>query len=303
MGWSSSAIVGVGAGDKTQYAPLRTRGEGCESARPSPGHRERGTPLRPPEVRARSPGRSFGALVPLTPWPLASPLELSLPLRTSASPPGLGEPVPPKAPPDASAPLDRGARRRRRARPALRPPQPVTCTPEPGARTRAPPLPPATAGRSQIRGAADGARLSLPPADSPLEAGPRWGRTEGRSWARKSGTRLAGAPQAVRWAGPDAAGGRARAGSRGAGKGASRPAHRLMLIPHGLDPPTSCSPRPLEVPLGSTLCGPRGPRGPRLQGGRPILGERSVGQGAPGWGRDARLRSQGSDLGRKLYCF
>lgn len=255
--WSSSAIggAGIGAGDKTQYAPLGTRGEGCESARPSPGHRERGTPLRPPEVRARSPGRSFGALVPLTPWPLASSLALSLPLRTSASPPGLGALVPPKAPPDASAPLDRGPRRRRRARPALRPPQPVTCTPESGARTRAPPLPPATAGPSQTRGAADGARLSLPPADSPLEAGPRWGRTEGRSWARKSGTRLAGAPQVARLAEPDAAGGRAPAGSSGAGKGASGPAHRPMLLPPGLDPPTSCSPRPLEVPRGLyTLC-------------------------------------------------
>ena len=28
VGWSSSSIVGVGAGDKTQYAPLRTRGGG-----------------------------------------------------------------------------------------------------------------------------------------------------------------------------------------------------------------------------------------------------------------------------------
>lgn len=185
----------------------------------------------------------------------ASSLALSLPLRTSASPPGLGAPVPPKAPPDASAPLDRGPRRRRRARPALRPPQPVTCTPEPGARTRAPPLPPATAGPSQTRGAADGARLSLPPADSPLEAGPRWGRTEGRSWAGKSGTRLAGAPQVARLAEPYAAGGRAPAGSSGAGKGASGPAHRLMLLPPGLDPPTSCSPLPLEVPRGLyTLC-------------------------------------------------
>lgn len=67
-------------------------------------------------------------------------LWLSLPLQTSASPSGLGAPVPPKAPPDASAPLDRGPRRRRRARPALRLPLPVTCTREPrspGAPTRA----------------------------------------------------------------------------------------------------------------------------------------------------------------------
>lgn len=223
----------------------------------------------------------------------ASSLALSLPLRTSASPPGLGAPVPPKAPPDASAPLDRGPRRRRRARPALRPPQPVTCTPEPGARTRAPPLPPATAGPSQTRGAADGARLSLPPADSPLEAGPRWGRTEGRSWARKSGTRLAGAPQVARLAERDAGlewGGERSLGPRppaDAPPTRPRPAHQLQ-------------PPPPRGPPGAL---PSVPRGPRLQGGRPILGERSVGQGTPGWGAGARLRSQGSDLGRKLYCF
>ena len=118
-----------GGQDAVRAAP-DTR-EGLTSARPSPDHRERGTFPRPPGVRSRSPGRSFGTLVPLTPWPLQSPLALSLPLQTSASPPGLGAPVPPKAPPDASAPPDRGPRRRRRARPAPRLPLPVTCTREP----------------------------------------------------------------------------------------------------------------------------------------------------------------------------
>ena len=180
-------LQGAWCGGKTQSAPPLMCGKGSKALGPARVTESAGrlTALRgSARGQTKIPGPEFWGFGPGSPGGLWQARSLSLPLRTSVSPPGLGARRPPKLRVDRRlrwflppvGPRPPGPLRRRRTTPELRPPQPGICTQELGAETRtstsaghcrlrargaAPP-----AGRGAGTGSGGGARLSLRAADS-----------------------------------------------------------------------------------------------------------------------------------------